>query len=494
LDWVQCLNRAIRYIEEHLADDISIDEVARRSYSSSSHFQLVFHLVCGVTVGEYIRNRRMSLAAADLLQPGSKVIDVATRYRYETPESFSKAFARFHGLPPSKARQGQVRQFHPLSISISIQGGFEMAGRLFDDFHWSDDEGQGGQEASPADRYRQVVNWAVKARGQNPGVFDALTEWVLDDSEWDEGKLAANEQILMQGVIARFMEQNARLRAMLLVLQPSGVVNETVFAALDRFDAELSGRPDDESLRDAVSRVFADFSAMQDHSVRQLIAGEKTGPAGVNHVEVFGYINCLKNSDAAVQWALFMPDMVKRQQDGFQIESFEYQRLPAMRFIGREVDELDSQGLGMRLDVMATLDAMSGCESGFDHDVLFMHHYGKAVDVEHCHRFWGRFMQAGAPVPDGFSHFDLAPLRDEAGMEAGPPFLSQCAYATFSGDMEAMHRCDGYDSDAMYDVTRNTMLGQGVGIPYPDKYWTAEVFLDGCDKHSTAYLFSAELG
>ena len=56
-----------------------------------------------------------------------------------------------------------------------------------------------------------------------------------------------------------------------------------------------------------------------------------------------------------------------------------------------------------------------------------------------------------------------------------------------------MHKREGYDSDAMYDVTRNIILGDGVNIPYPDKYWTAEVFLDGCDKPGTAYLFSIEL-
>ena len=102
-------------------------------------------------------------------------------------------------------------------------------------------------------------------------------------------------------------------------------------------------------------------------------------------------------------------------------------------------------------------------------------------------------MKAGAPVPDGFTHFDFVPKRDTHGSHAGPPFISQFAYATFAGDMDAMHKRDGYDGDAMYDVTRNTMLGQGVNIPYPDKYWTAEVFPDGCDTYSTAYMFSAEL-
>jgi len=99
-------------------------------------------------------------------------------------------------------------------------------------------------------------------------------------------------------------------------------------------------------------------------------------------------------------------------------------------------------------------------------------------------------MKADAPVPEGFLYFDFISHNDG---KTGLPFISQFAFASFSGDMNAMHKHEGYDSDAMYDVTRNIMLGQGVNIPYPDKYWTAEVFPDGCDKYSTAYMFSAEL-
>jgi hypothetical protein len=97
-------------------------------------------------------------------------------------------------------------------------------------------------------------------------------------------------------------------------------------------------------------------------------------------------------------------------------------------------------------------------------------------------------MKADTPVPQGFVHFDFT--HDYVG-DAGFPFRSQFAYATFSGDVDAMHKREGYDSDAMYDVTRNIILGQGRAIPYPEKYWTAEVFLDGYDKPSTAYMFSA---
>lgn len=490
MNWIQCLSKAVQYIEEHLTDEINIDDLSRESYSSGSHFQLIFHLVMGMTVGEYIRNRRLSVAAQELLQPNNKIIDIAMRYHYETQESFSKAFTRFHGVPPSKVKRGKVKLFHPLTIKITIQGGFEMSSKMIDDFCWNDTKEQDGEETTAAEKYKRLVSWAGKARGKNPTVFDDLTGWILDDSEWVDEKLAENEQILMQGVFARFKEQNAQLRKYLKELEPSGEVNAAVFNALDRFDEGLSGHIHDKNLQEVVARVFADFSAMRERRVREQIGGNKTGPSGTNGVDFFGYVNHLKDCDAAVQWALFMPDMVKHQQKGFKVDSFEYKTMPPMRFIGKECIEHDPADRSWELGIMRTLDAMTEHKSGFDYDLLFQHHYGKAVDQERWHGFWGRFMAANTPVPDGFVYFDFMP--DEVD-RPNLTFRSQFAFVVFSGNMDAMHQREGYDSDAMYDVTRNIMLGQGVIIPYPDLYWTAEVFLDGCDQWSTAYLFSAVL-
>ena len=488
MNWIQSLSKAIDYIEDHLTNDINIDDVSYQTYASSSHFQLIFHAVIGMTIGKYIRYRRLSLAALDLLKPTSKIIDVAMRYRYDTQESFSKAFTRFHGIPPSKVEWGKVKLFHPLSINITIQGGFDMSRKLIDEFYWSEIQGENYKKLTDSEKYKRIVDWATKARGQNPGVFDALTEWILDDSEWSEDKLAENEQILMQGVFARFKKQNAQLRTYLLELEPSGVVNEAVFNALDRFDDELSGLTYDKQLQEVVTQMFADFAVMGDQSIRKQIAGNKTGSTGTDSVEIFGYINYLEGGDASVQWALFMPDLVDRQQKGFKVDSLEYKKMPAIRFIGMNVDDIDN--MEKRKSLFCIIDTMDEYKSELDYDVLFMHHNGLCVDVSHWQGFWGRFMRADAPVPEGFLCFDFVPYNDG---KAGLPYISQFAYSTFSGDMEAMHRHEGYDSDAMYDVTRNIMLGQGVHIPYPDKYWTAEVFLDGFDKHSTAYMFGAEL-
>ena len=159
-----------------------------------------------------------------------------------------------------------------------------------------------------------------------------------------------------------------------------------------------------------------------------------------------------------------------------------------MRFIGRESDELND--VETRKELFRILDGMDEYKSGLDYDVFFMHHNGLGVDIGPWHGVWGRFMKADAPVPEGYIYFDLIP---DFNGKPGPPYCSQFAYAEFSGDMEAMHKREGFDVDAMYDITRNIMLGYGVLIPYPDKYWTAEVFPDGCDNYSTAYMFSAEL-
>ena len=363
-----------------------------------------------------------------------------------------------------------------------------MSHNLVDAFHFADwdDIDARGAGMSDTEKYGLIVEWAGRARGKNPNAFDALSEWILDDLEWSDEKLAGNEQILIRGVIARFKEQNSKLRAYLHLLEPSGVVNAPVFNALDRFDRELAGSTFNDNMRDAVANMYAGFDVMRERGVREMVAGSKTGPEGTYSVDLFGYVNMLKDCDAGVQWTLFMPDVVRKQQDGFKVESFEYKKLPAMRFIGREsFDHHDEEARGT---YFKTLDAMVEYKSGFDYDVLFMHHYGLGVDVERWHGFWGRFMKAGAPAPEGFEYFDFIPQSDG---KAGAPYCSQFAYATFSGDSEAMHKREGYDSDAMYDVTRNIILGQGVNIPYPDKYWTAEVFTGGFDKPGDAYMFSA---
>jgi AraC family transcriptional regulator len=119
-------------MEEHLTDNITCEDVAEHIYISSFHFQRTFNLLTGLTIGEYLRNRRLSLAGQELLKREEKVIDIALKYCYETPESFSKAFSRFHGITPNQAKkEGSVlKSFNRLVIKIKLEGGSTMDYRI----------------------------------------------------------------------------------------------------------------------------------------------------------------------------------------------------------------------------------------------------------------------------------------------------------------------------------------------------------------------------
>ncbi len=127
MEWLTSIRTAIDYMEEHLTDNISAQDVADQVYLSPFFLQKGFSLMTGYGIGEYIRNRRLYQAAVDLKESDDKVIDIAFRYGYETPESFTKAFSRFHGATPSQVRGGAaINTFLPLTIKLSIQGGNQM--------------------------------------------------------------------------------------------------------------------------------------------------------------------------------------------------------------------------------------------------------------------------------------------------------------------------------------------------------------------------------
>ena len=127
MEWLTGIRAAIDYMENHLEDNISAQDVADHVFLSPFFLQRGFALMTGFGIGEYLRNRRLYQAALDLKETEDKVIDIAFRYCYETPESFTKAFSRFHGATPSQVRSGAaVTVFLPLTVSISIQGGNQM--------------------------------------------------------------------------------------------------------------------------------------------------------------------------------------------------------------------------------------------------------------------------------------------------------------------------------------------------------------------------------
>lgn len=132
MEWISAMQQAIDYMERHLLEDINYEDVARAVHISGYEFHRAFSFLTGMTANAYIRSRRLSLAGRALLETDAKITDIALKYGYDTPESFTKAFTRFHGVSPRVAREGCARLvlFNPLAIKISMEGGKCMDYRI----------------------------------------------------------------------------------------------------------------------------------------------------------------------------------------------------------------------------------------------------------------------------------------------------------------------------------------------------------------------------
>lgn len=128
MEWLTIIKDAIEYMEQNLLTVTGPEEVAKHAHISTIYLQRGFQVLTGYTLGEYIRNRRLFEAGLKLTQTDEKVIDIALEYGYETPESFTKAFTRFHGTTPIEVRRdrSKMQLFLPLHVSIKIQGGSKM--------------------------------------------------------------------------------------------------------------------------------------------------------------------------------------------------------------------------------------------------------------------------------------------------------------------------------------------------------------------------------
>lgn len=128
MEWMAVIGNSIQYIEAHITEPLTIETIARAVNVSPFYFQKGSALLCGFTVSEYIRNRRLALAGNDLAATDEKVIDIALKYGYDSPDSFTKAFTRFHGVTSTAARRDGVllKSFAPLKIRFSLEGGYLM--------------------------------------------------------------------------------------------------------------------------------------------------------------------------------------------------------------------------------------------------------------------------------------------------------------------------------------------------------------------------------
>ena len=131
MDWVKAINHAISYMEDHLTDEAALADVANSVHLSAFHFQRAFTMLTGMSPAEYMRCRRLSQAGAELANGSGKVIDVALKYGYDSPESFAKAFTRYHGFSPKMARKGSpLKYMNRYTVRITIEGGHVMEYRI----------------------------------------------------------------------------------------------------------------------------------------------------------------------------------------------------------------------------------------------------------------------------------------------------------------------------------------------------------------------------
>lgn len=128
MNWIADMNNALDYVEQNLDKDIASEEVAKASHMSKFHFLRIFKILTGYTIGDYIRERRLSLATKDVVSSELKIIDIAYKYGYETPEAFTKAFKRLHGISPSEARKNKknLKAIPPISFQITVRGEEKM--------------------------------------------------------------------------------------------------------------------------------------------------------------------------------------------------------------------------------------------------------------------------------------------------------------------------------------------------------------------------------
>lgn len=128
LSWIESIQKAINYIEEHLQETITMEQIANEVNASVFHFQRTFSILTDMSIADYIRRRRLTLAAQELINTDIKVIDLAFKYGYDSPEAFTKAFRKQHNVTPSEARkqQGPLQSYNRLVIQVSLKGAEPM--------------------------------------------------------------------------------------------------------------------------------------------------------------------------------------------------------------------------------------------------------------------------------------------------------------------------------------------------------------------------------
>lgn len=247
MNWLDAMNRAIEYLEDNITEKFDVEKVSKIALSSPFHFQRMFHMITGVTVTEYMRRRRLTLAAQDIIS-GEKVINVAYKYGYETPEAFTKAFGKMHGLSPTAAREPgtNLKAFPKLSFHISIKGDKNMNYKIVDKESFTIVGKQRKISMVDGQNFKQVPEF------WNDCMKDGSYDWIYSKT----GKLG------VLGVCKDFDKYKDGFTYMIAIEKiedtlPSDFVSTTIPAATWAVFESVGALPD--AIQDLTQRIFTEW-------------------------------------------------------------------------------------------------------------------------------------------------------------------------------------------------------------------------------------------
>lgn len=248
MDWLNAMNKAVEYLEDNITEDLDIEQVAKIALSSTFHFQRMYYMLTGVTIAEYVRRRRLTIAAQDILS-GEKVIDVAYKYRYKSPEAFTKAFRKMHGISPSAARQpgANLTAYPKLSFHISIKGDKNMNYKIIEKGSFTVVGKKTKISTVDGENFKQVPKFWGDC--MNDGSY----EWVCSKA----GKLG------VMGVCTDLHNFDKGFFTYMIGVEqikeplPEGYTSETIPAATWAIFESVGPLP--EAIQDTMKRIFAEW-------------------------------------------------------------------------------------------------------------------------------------------------------------------------------------------------------------------------------------------
>jgi AraC family transcriptional regulator len=252
MDWQQRMESALNLIEEHLTDEIDVERVAREANCSPFHFMRMFDVVTGVGPAEYIRRRRLSQAAIDLASGDDRIIDIALRYGYDSPDSFTRAFKREYGCSPSEARkQGTRLHAYPrLYFSISLKGDKAMEYRI--------------EQGNPM----RLIGMTIRANNQDGSNFvDVPAFWdraCADGSFEKLCKKAAGSKLGVIGVCHSFDMQKGTFSYSIAIETPADLSGlpegcEAIEIPASTWAKFTSRGPLRPNFQDTIKRIFSEW-------------------------------------------------------------------------------------------------------------------------------------------------------------------------------------------------------------------------------------------